>query len=189
MKPALIALSLTALLSGGAVAATETYTIDPQHTFPIFAVNHLGISTQHGRFDETSGTVQLDRAARTGSVALVINTKSLDMGFPVWNEHLSGDGFFNTAKFPTMTYKSDKLIFDGDKVVGADGEFTLLGVTKPLHVTVTNFHCGTNPMNQKPLCGGNVSAKFKRSDYGMTKFVPLVGDDIEISVPVEAYKN
>ncbi|HET9113944.1 MAG TPA: YceI family protein [Burkholderiales bacterium] len=189
MKPALIALSLTALISAGAWAADDTYTIDPNHTYPMFAVNHLGFTTQHGRFDKTSGTVKLDRTAKTGSVDLVIDTRSLDMGSPLWNEHLSGDGFFNTAKFPTMTYKSDKLVFNGDKVVGAQGEFTLLGVTKPLHVSVTGFHCGINPLNQKALCGGNVSAHFKRSEFGMTKFLPLVGDEVEITVPVEAYKD
>lgn len=189
MKSVMIALSLTALISTSAFAATDTYTVDPNHTYPMFAVNHLGFTTQHGRFDKTGGTVKLDPTAKTGSVDLLIDTKSLDMGSPLWNEHLSADGFFNTAKFPTMTYKSDKLIFDGDKVVGANGEFTLLGVTQPLHVTVTGFHCGINPLNQKPLCGGNVSARFKRSEFGMTKFLPLVGDEIEITVPVEAYKD
>ncbi|MHB1676161.1 MAG: YceI family protein [Sulfuriferula sp.] len=189
MKHTLIALSLTAAMSTSALAAMDSYTIDPQHAFPVFAVSHLGYTTQRGRFDETSGKIQLDKAAKVGSVELTINTKSLDMGFPLWNEHLTSDGFFNTAKFPTMTYKSDKLIFDGDKVVGADGEFTLLGVTKPLHVTVTNFHCGINPLNLKALCGGNVSASINRSDYGMTKFLPLVGDEVKINVPIEAYKD
>lgn len=189
MKRTLIALSLAAAMSTSAFAAMDSYTIDPQHAFPEFEVSHLGFTTQRGRFDETSGKVRLDMAAETGSVDLTINTKSLDMGFPLWNEHLTAKGFFNVAKFPTMTYKSDKLDFDGDKVVGADGQFTLLGVTRPLHVTVSNFHCGLNPMNRKTLCGGNVSAEIKRSDYGMTTFLPLVGDDIKINVPVEADKD
>ena len=189
MKHTLIALSLTGLMSSSAFAAMDTYTIDPHHAFPEFEVSHLGFSTQRGRFDETSGTVQLDRAAKLGGVDLTINTKSLDMGFPLWNTHLSEEGFFDTAKYPTMTYKSSHLIFAGDKVVGADGEFTLLGVTRPLHVTVNNFHCGVNPMNQKPLCAGDISAIIKRSDYGMTKYLPAVGDEVKINVPVEAYKN
>lgn len=188
MKHSLIVLSLSAVMVSSAYAATDSYTIDPHHAFPIFEVSHLGFSTQRGRFDETSGKVTLDFAAKTGSVALTINTKSLDMGFPLWNEHVS-DGFFHPEKFPTMTYKSTKLIFEGDKVVAADGDFTLLGVTKPLRVTVTGFHCGVNPMNKKPLCAGDVSATFKRSDYGMMTYLPAIGDDIKINVPIEAYKD
>lgn len=189
MKYSLIVLSLSAAMMSSAYAAPESYTIDPHHAFPEFEVNHLGFSTQRGRFDETSGKITLDMVAKKGSVELTINTKSLDMGFPLWNQHLSEEGFFNTEKYPTMTYKSDKLIFKGDKVVAADGDFTLLGVTKPLRVTVTGFHCAVNPMNKKPLCAGDVSATFKRSDYGMTKYLPAVGDDIKINVPIEAYKD
>lgn len=181
--------TLLAAMSASALAASDVYTIDPHHTWPMFAVNHLGFSTQHGRFDDTHGTVTLDFADKTGSVDLTIDTKSLDMGFAEWNEHLSGPAFFNVAKYPTMTFKSDKLTFDGDKVVGADGQFTLLGVTHPLHVTVTNFHCGQHPMAHKMACGGNITADFKRSDYGMNAYVPMVGDDVTITVPVEAIKN
>jgi polyisoprenoid-binding protein YceI len=169
--------------------AADSYTIDPNHTFPVFEVNHLGYSVQHGRFDKTSGTITLDMAAKKGSVDLTIETTSLDMGFPMWNEHLSADGFFNTAKFPTMTFKSDKLIFKGGKVVGANGEFTMLGVTKPLTITVNGFKCGENPMNKKAMCGANISGTIKRSDFGMVKYVPAISDEIKIHVPVEAYKN
>lgn len=189
MKYSLIVLSLSAVLVSSAYAATDSYTVDPNHAFPVFEVNHLGFTTQRGRFDQTSGKITLDLAAKTGSVDLTINTKSLDMGFPLWNEHVSAEGFFNTEKFPTMTYKSTKLIFDGNKVVAADGEFTLLGVTKPLRVTVSGFRCDVNPMNKKPLCAGDVSATFKRSDYGMVKYLPAIGDDIKINVPIEAYKD
>ncbi len=189
MKLNTLILSLSTVLASTAFAATDSYTIDSHHAFPIFEVSHLGFSTQRGRFDETSGKVTLDVAAKTGSVDLTINTKSLDMGFPLWNEHLSGEGFFDTEKFPTMTYKSSKLIYKGDKVVGAEGDFTLLGVTKPLRVAVNGFHCGVNPMNKKPLCAGDVSATFKRSDYGMMKYLPAVGDQIKINVPIEAYKD
>jgi polyisoprenoid-binding protein YceI len=128
-------------------------------------------------------------AAKKGSVDLTIETTSLDMGFPLWNEHLSADGFFNTAKFPTMTFKSSKLVFKDDKVVAAEGDFTLLGVTRPLTVAVNDFKCGDHPMLKKPMCGANISGTIKRSDFGMTKYVPAISDDIKIHVPVEAYKN
>jgi len=188
MNKFMIAVALAGSFAVSAHAA-DTYSIDPNHTFPVFEVNHLGYSVQHGRFDKTSGTITLDMAAKKGSVDLTIETTSLDMGFPLWNEHLSADGFFNTAKFPTMTFKSTKLVFKDDKVVAAEGDFTLLGVTRPLTVMVNDFKCGDHPMLKKPMCGANISGTIKRSEFGMTKYVPAVSDDIKIHVPVEAYKN
>lgn len=188
MKKVFATLALASSFAVTAVAA-DNYTIDPNHTFPVFEVNHLGYSTQHGRFNKTSGKITLDMAAKKGSVDLTIETTSLDMGFPMWDEHLSAEGFFNTAKFPTMTFKSNKLVFKDGKVVAAEGDFTMLGVTKPLTVTVNNFVCGENPMNKKAMCGANIGGTIKRSEFGMTKYVPAISDDIKIHVPVEAYKN
>jgi polyisoprenoid-binding protein YceI len=188
MKKLFASFALATAVAAPAFAA-DTYNIDPFHTFPTFEVNHLGFSTQRGRFDKTSGTVVLDSAAKKGSVDLTIEVASLSMGFPVWNEHMAADGFFNTAKFPTITFKSNKLIFDGDKVVGAEGDFTLLGVTKPVKLAVSNFKCGPNPMNKKEMCGAEISTTIKRSDFGMSKYVPAISDEIKISSAVEAYKQ
>ena len=188
MNKIMIAIALAASVTVSAYAA-DSYTIDPNHTFPVFEVNHLGYSVQHGRFNKSSGNITFDMAARSGSVDLTIETASLDMGFPVWDEHMSADGFFNTAKFPTMTFKSNKLIFKDDKVVAAEGQFTLLGVTRPLTVSVSGFKCGDHPMNKKPMCGANIGGTIKRSDFGMTKYVPAISDEVQIRVPVEAYKN
>ena len=86
-------------------------------------------------------------------------------------------------------FESVELIFDGNKVVAAEGHFTMIGVTKPLRVTVNGFRCGSNPVNKKPMCAGDVTATVKRSDFGLTKYIPAVSDEVKISVPVEAYKN
>jgi polyisoprenoid-binding protein YceI len=188
VKKLLASFALAATVAAPAFAA-DTYNIDPFHTFPTFEVNHLGFSTQRGRFDKTSGTIMLDSAAKKGSVDLTIEVSSLNMGFPVWNEHMAADGFFNTAKFPTITFKSNKLIFNGDKVVGAEGDFTLLGVTKPIKLDVSNFNCGTHPFTKKEMCGAQINTTIKRSDFGMTKALPAVGDEIKISSSIEAYKN
>jgi polyisoprenoid-binding protein YceI len=188
MKKYLGIIALASSISTVAMAADE-YTIDANHTFPVFEVNHLGFSVQHGRFNKTSGKISLDMAAQKGSVDLTIETTSLDMGFPLWDEHVSADGFLNTAKFPTMTFKSNKLVFKDGKVVAAEGDFTLLGVTKPLTVSVNGFVCGDNPFSKKAMCGANIAGTIKRSDFGMTKYVPAISDEIQIHVPVEAYKN
>jgi polyisoprenoid-binding protein YceI len=188
MKKLFASFALAAAVAAPALAA-DTYAIDSFHTFPSFEVNHLGFSTQRGRFDKTSGTVVLDSAAKKGSIDLTIDVSSLNMGFPVWNEHMAAEGFFNTAKFPTITFKSNKLIFEGDKVVGAEGDFTLLGVTKPVKLVVSNFKCGDNPFNKKAMCGADISTTIKRSEFGMTKALPAVGDEIKIFSAVEAYKQ
>jgi polyisoprenoid-binding protein YceI len=184
--PFAILLALT--LCASAQAADE-YTIDSNHTFPVFEVNHLGFSTQRGRFNKTTGKIVLDVPAKQGSVDLTIDAASLDMGFTTWDQHMAAEGFFNPEKFPTITFKSNKLIFEGDKVVAAEGDFTLLGVTKPIRLTVSNFRCGPHPFNKKEMCGADISTIIKRSDFGMAKSIPAVSDEVKIYSPVEAVKN
>jgi len=171
------------------VFAADTYTIDPEYTVPVFEVEHLGFTTQRGRFNKTEGQVVLDVAAKKGSVDFTVYTNTLDMGSRAWSVHVSSAGLFNIEQYPTMTFRSDKLIFDGDKVVAAEGQFTLLGVTKPIKLMVNRFTCASNPLNQKPMCAADITTTIKRSDFGMVKYIPAVSDEIKISVPVEAYKN
>ena len=111
------------------------------------------------------------------------------MGQTKWNDHLKSADFFNIAQFPTITYHSEKLSFKGNTPVSAEGSLTLLGVTKPVKVTILRFTCGQNPMNQKELCAADIEATLKRSEFGMTKYLPGVGDEVKVSVPVEAYKD
>lgn len=172
-----------------AAHAADGYTVDSLHTFPHFTVSHLGFSTMHGRFNKTSGKITLDAAAKTGSVDIAIETDSVDTGYAKRDEHLKSPDFFNAAEFPTITYKGDKIRFKGDKPASVDGELTILGVTKPVKLTITDFNCGTNPMNKKYECGAAAVAQIKRSDFGMKTFIPNVGDDIRLEFEIEAYKD
>lgn len=181
-------MALIALFALPALAA-DTYTIDPNHTWPMFEVNHLGYSTQRGRFNKTSGKITLDLAAKTGSVDITIEADSLDMGFAKWDEHMKGQEFFHVVQYPTIRFTSDKLIFDGDKVVAAEGKFTLLATTRPLTLRVDNFHCAPFPLTRKMHCGADVSATISRTQFGMAKYVPLVGDEVKLYSPVEADKD
>lgn len=187
-KTNIILFALAGVIAVPAYAA-ESYTIDHAHTWPMFEVNHLGFSTQRGRFDKTSGKITLDIAAKKGSVDLVIGTDSLNMGFDKWNEHMKSADFFNAAQFPMMHFTSNNLVFEGENVVAAEGSFTLLGVTKPLTLTVSNFRCAPNPMNKKLTCGADISGTLKRSEFGMTKYVPAISDEVKIFSPVEAFKD
>lgn len=191
-----LALAVLLALPTAVLAAPETYTIDPYHTYPNFAVDHLGISTMYGRFDKTSGKVTIDRAAKTGSIDLSIDTASVNTGDSekggrprTRDEHLRAADFFNAAEFPKATFKSTKFTFSGDNPSAIDGDLTLLGVTKPVRLTVDRFKCNPAQGNNKERCGGNATGKFKRSDFGMKFGVPGIGDEITLLVEFEAVKD
>jgi polyisoprenoid-binding protein YceI len=171
---------------GIAAQAADTYTLDPSHTFPRFEINHFGYSTHHGQFNKTAGKLTLDRAAKTGSIEVTVDTASIGTGDPKLEEHLRKDEFFNVAKFPTMTFKAKTIKFNGDAPVTADGELTLLGVTRPLTLTISRVKCAPHPMLKKEDCGAEVTGKLKRSDFGMKAYVPLVGDEVTLHIQIEA---
>ena len=190
------AIMLFAAVPFSALAAAENYTLDPYHTFPNFTVDHLGLSTMYGRFGKTSGKFSMDRGAKSGSVELVIDTASVDTGdndkgtrARSRNEHLRSVDFFNAAEFPQMTFKSTKVTFNGDNPATVEGDLTLLGVTKPLSLTLERFKCGTNPGNKKDRCGGNATGKLKRSDFGMKTGIPAVSDEITLLIEFEGDKD
>jgi polyisoprenoid-binding protein YceI len=183
------AIPIILMALAGDAANADTFAIDPNHTWPLFEVNHLGFTTQRGRFDKTSGKIQLDMDKKTGAVDLTIDADSINMGLAKWNEHLKSADFFNVAQFPSIRYQSDKLIFQGNTPVAAEGALTLLGVTKPLKVTIQRFSCGINPINLKRLCAADIEAVLKRSEFGMTKYLPAVGDEVKVLAPVEAYRE
>ena len=182
--------ALAGTLIAVSALAQETYTIDSRHTFPVFETKHLGFSSQRGRFNNTSGKIALDRAARKGSIDVMIQVASIDMGIEKWDEHLKSEDFFNAAKFPTITFKSNKLGFNGNVLTSAEGELTMLGVTKPVTLAVANFRCGPHPVTKKEMCGADTSTTIKRSDCGMKYGAPVVvADDVKIVIPIEAYKD
>ena len=182
-------LSLAACFTTAALAAPETYVIDGTHTLPRFSYNHLGYSNQLSRFDKTSGKIVLDRQAETGSVEVNVDTTSVNTGSAVFNEHIQGAEYLETAKYPTMTFISNKLKFEGDNLVAVDGTLTLKGISKAVELTVTSFQCMPHPMLKKDACGANATTVIKRTDFNMGKYAPYVSDEVTITIPVEAVKE
>ncbi|MGB7501949.1 MAG: YceI family protein [Azonexus sp.] len=183
------ALILAAAAASPALAAPETYVVDGNHTFPRFSYSHFGYSTQLSRFDKTTGTVVFDKAAKTGAVDIVIDAKSVDTGSATFNEHIQGEDFLDTAKYPTATFKSTKVVFEGDKPVAIEGKLTLKGVTKPVTLTVTSFQAMPHPMTKKDAIGANAYTVVKRSEFNAGKYAPNVGDDVRIDIAIEAMKQ
>ena len=178
-------LALILAASAPALAAPVTYVPNANHTFVRFSYDHFGFTTQESRFNKTTGTVTLDSAAKTGAIDLVIDTKSVDTGSELFNGHIQGPDFLDTAHFPTATFKSTSVRFDGDKPVSIDGQLTLKGVTRPVTLTVTSFKHAPDMM-KKDSIGANATATIKRGDFQMSKYVPMVSDEVNLSIAIEA---
>lgn len=189
---ALVAAALPLSLS----AAPDSYTIDPYHSYVNFEVDHIGVSRLRGRFDKTAGKFTLDQAAKTGSLDVTVQTASVNTGDNdkgsrprSRDEHLRTPDFFNVAEFPTMTFKSTKVLFKGDSVGSIEGELTLLGVTKPVTLNIERWRCMPHPQSKRDMCGGNATGVVKRSDFGMKFGIPGAGDELALFIGVEGYKE
>jgi len=188
MKPWTMAAILAALSQAG-IAAPETYRVDPAHSFARFDIGHMGFSIQSGIFPRIGGTLTLDARQHAGTVDVRIDTATLQTFDTQRDEHLRGSAFFNTARYPAMTFRADKLLFDGDRLSQVAGSLTLLGVTRPVVLQVTHFKTGANPMSGKAEIGANARAEIRRSDFGMTAYVPMIDDQVEIELAIEAEQD
>ena len=186
---AAIVIAGAALSTTYAVAAPKVYVVDGSHTFPRFSYSHFGLSTLLSRFNNTTGTVIIDQAARTAEVNIEIDMTSVDTGFALFDEHIQGPDFFDTAQYPTATFKSSKAHFDGDTPVALDGELTIKGITRPVTLTVTSFTSMPHPMVEKDAIGADAHVVIKRSDFNAGLYAPHVGDEVTVSVALEAIKE
>lgn len=148
-------------------AQAASYAIDSAHTYVTFEIGHFGTSTNRGRFDKKEGSVEFDRAGKTGKVKLVVDTTSINTGFATFNKHLQSADLFSAEKFPTMTFAADKFVFNGDKVSEVIGTLTLLGKTSPLTLKASNFNCDDSPMLKREVCGGDFAGTLDRTVHGM----------------------
>ena len=183
------ALAFASLAATSAIAAPKTFEVDGSHTFPRFSYSHFGYSTQVSRFDNTTGTVVFDAEAKTGSVDISIDMKSVNTGFTDFNGHLQGEDFLDTAKFPKATFKSTKVNFQDGKPASIEGQLTIKGITKAVTLTVTSFQAMAHPMLKKDAIGANAFTLIKRSEFNAGKYAPYVGDEVRIEIALEAIQK
>ncbi|MEY4449349.1 MAG: Protein YceI [Pseudomonadota bacterium] len=183
------ALAFSTLAVTSALAAPKSFDIDGSHTFPRFSYSHFGYSTQVSRFDNTTGTVVFDADAKTGSVDITIDMKSVNTGFADFNGHIQGEDFLDTAKFPKATFKSTKVNFQDGKPASIEGQLTIKGVTKAVTLTVTSFQAMPHPMLKKDAIGANAFTVIKRSEFNAGKYAPYVGDEVRIDIALEAIQK
>jgi polyisoprenoid-binding protein YceI len=178
---------LAALFAAPAFAAPMHYTIDPNHSQLHIQWTHFGLSNIQARFNKLEGSILYDAEnPAASSVEASIAIDSIDSGVDDLDEHLRTNEFFDAAKFPTATFKSTKVTASGDKKLSVTGDLTVHGVTKPVTLDVTINQVGPHGMTKKPAAGFDATTTLKRSDFGVSMYVPNVSDDIKVTITIEA---
>lgn len=171
-------------------AEIEIYEIEKPHTQIMFGVSHLGFSTSYGKFLDYEGSIEFNRSEPEKSkVEIIIQTGSIDMGDEKWNEHLKNEDFFNVEKFPTMIFKSTDIKVTSDDTAKIIGDLTILEETKPVTLDVVFKKAEKHPFGEKYAAGFSAKASIKRSDFGMVYGLPMVGDDVDLTIEVEAIRQ
>jgi polyisoprenoid-binding protein YceI len=189
--PTKTTLFVAALASAApALAAVDTYKVDPDHTYPSIEFSHMGLSVWRGKFNRTEGTITLDRAARTGTVDIVVDVNSIDFGLDSMHKEARSENFFDVARYPKATYKGT-VKFAGDKPSSVDGHVTIMGVTRPVPLKINLFNCMPHPMLKKEVCGADAEGEVNWSQFGMKMSKYGAGDAgrVRLRIQVEALRQ
>jgi polyisoprenoid-binding protein YceI len=191
MKFATLSLAAALAAAAAAPAMAASYAIDPSHTYVTFEIDHMGTSTNRVRFDKKEGTVEFDRAAKTGKVDISLDITSINSGFANFNKHLQSKDIFDAEQFPEASFKSDKFVFNGDKVTKVQGQLTLKGKTAPITFKANKFNCYPSPMLQKrEVCGGDFVADIDRTQWGLDYGINFgASKNVRLVVQIEAVKQ
>lgn len=188
--PSILASAALATGSLAAHAAPSDYKIDLDHTYATFAIDHNGASVNRARFGGVSGSIRFDKEAKAGAIDIVVQTASVDSGSKGFDEHLRAPDLFDVAKYPTMRFVSDRLVFDGERLVEVPGQLTLLGRTHPLTLKALQFRCYPNQRAKTEACGGDFEAVLDRTQWGMDYLVKVgMPKSVHIGATIEAFKQ
>ena len=173
--------------SASAIAAPQTFTIDPNHTQVSFTYNHFGFSNPTGRLEDIKGTVVVDQADwAKSSVNVTMPLSGLHTGVPKLDEHLKTPDFFDAAKFPDITFKSTKVTKTGAETLDIAGDLTVHGVTKPVTLHARINKIGQNKMIGSQTAGFDADTTLQRSEFGVKMYVPAVSDEVKIHITLSA---
>lgn len=169
-----------------AYAATETYQIEKTHADLLFSIDHAGFTQKHGWFRDFDATLQYDSAKPENSkVEVTVRTDSLDTALPARDKDVKGDKFLDTARYPQLRFVSTKVTAGANQELRIEGDLTLHGVTKPITLLARLNKSAPNPFDQRPTLGFTASATLKRSDFGISTYIPVVGDQVRIDIDAE----
>ena len=165
-----------------------TYEIDAAHTSVQFGISHMGYSNYQGRFNTASGTLNFDAAApEKSALTVTVTTDSINTNNAKLEGELKGDQWFDSAKFPTLTFVSSSVQKLTDTTGKVSGDLTMHGVTKPVTLDVTFNGGGMNPLANVAELGFSARGSIKRSDFGISQYIPMVGDEVAISIETEMH--
>lgn len=186
LKPLLLSLMLVGSI-GAAQAETKAYAIDQNHTQVHASYLHAGFSNIAIRFNKVEGEFLFDAAKPVNSsLNIKVPINSLDTGVEKFDTHLWSADFFDAATFPEASFKSTKVTAVAKGKFKLSGNLTIHGITKPVSFDVTTNGIAVHPMSKKPTAGFDASTKIKRSDFGLGKYVPMVGDEVNLRITMEA---
>ncbi len=178
------------IAAGAAAAAPATYKIDPDHTYPSFEADHMGVSTWRGKLNHSAGTITLDKAAGTGTVDVGIDLRSIDFGQDKLNAWAAGPDFFNADKYPEARYSGKLVGFVNGAPTQAIGALTLHGMTHAVTLTIKAFKCVAHPMLKRELCGADAYGVFNREQFGLAAGKDYgFNMDVMLRIQVEAIKT
>ena len=186
LATAALALFATA---GSAQAQPATYAVDPTHTFVTWEALHFGTSTSRGRFDKKEGTIEFDRASKSGKIDITIDMGSINTGVAPFDSHLKSKDFFDVANHPTARFVASGLVFDGNNVSQVAGTLTMFGKTGPVVLKASRFNCYMHPFVKREACGGDFETTVQRSQWGSTYGLPGIPDNVRLLVQVEAIRQ
>ena len=191
MKTAIVVLVLAAVASPRDTRAAERFRIDPDHTSVHFAVVHTGVSSVRGRFAIIKGEATRDAAQKTANMSVDIDPRSVETGVKKLDGILAGELFFDVAKFRTARFTGHATRFDDGVPVEFEGELTIKGITKPVRLIAERFVCKDVVIItiERFVCGGDLTATLKRSDYGLSKYLNMVSDEVRITISVETIRE
>jgi polyisoprenoid-binding protein YceI len=185
----LLVLAMAGFAVDAAIAA-DHYTIDPMHTYPSLEFSHMGLSVWRGKFNKSSGKIVLDRAAKTGTVDVVIDASSINFGLAAMDEKARSDDFFNVEKYPAATYQGT-IKFAGDAPKTVEGKVTIMGVTKPVTLQINLFNCMPHPMLKREVCGADAEGELIWGEYGMklSQYGQGEAGKVRLRIQVEAIRD
>lgn len=167
-----------------------SYQIDPAHTSVLFKINHMGMSTFVGRFNELDASLEFDPAhMENAKLTALIKIPSIDVNNKDLEDTLKGSSWFDADKYPQALFKTETVVMLDDSHAKFSGNLTLHGVTAPIVLNVVFNGAGNNMLSGKYTLGFTANTRFKRSQFGMDYLIPAVGDDVDVEVFAEFQKN
>lgn len=170
-------------------AVADTFKVDPVHSSIVFEIGHLQVNHVWGRFNGASGVVEYDPAApERAKFDVQVEAKNVDTNVPQRDNDLRSPNFFDVEKYPTIQFKSTSVKPAGEGTLEVTGDLTLHGVTRPVTVTMKYGGTANNP-RMGTRAGFETEFTIKRSDFGMTNMIPMVGDEVKLMVALEGLKQ